>query len=232
MRIDKFLSHAATLSRKECQKILKSGEVTVNGEIIKSSDFKVNPDTDEVVYLGKKIIYNEFTYIILNKPQGVVSATDDANQKTVIDLLPPEMKKLGLFPCGRLDKDTTGVVILTNDGAAAHNALSPKKHVTKKYYFLTADEYSDDDILAIENGLTLKDGYTTKPCKIDRISDKEGYIYLTEGKYHEIKRIFGACGNKIVGLERKAFGTITADDLECGKWRYMTSEEISAFKNE
>lgn len=232
MRIDKFLSHAATLSRKECQKTLKSGEVTVNGEIIKSSDFKVNPDTDEVVYLGKKIIYNEFTYIILNKPQGVVSATDDANQKTVIDLLPPEMKKLGLFPCGRLDKDTTGVVILTNDGAAAHNALSPKKHVIKKYYFLTADEYSDDDILAIENGLTLKDGYTTKPCKIDRISNKEGYIYLTEGKYHEIKRLFGARGNKIVGLERKAFGTITADDLECGKWRYMTSEEISAFKNE
>lgn len=232
MRIDKFLSHAATLSRKECQKILKSGEVTVNGEIIKSSDFKVNPDTDEVIYLGKKIIYNEFTYIILNKPQGVVSATDDANQKTVIDLLPPEMKKLGLFPCGRLDKDTTGVVILTNDGAAAHNALSPKKHVIKKYYFLTADEYSDDDMLTIENGLTLKDGYTTKPCKIDRISDKEGYIYLTEGKYHEIKRLFGARGNKIVGLERKAFGTITADDLECGKWRYMTSEEISAFKNE
>ena len=232
MRIDKFLSHAATLSRKECQKILKSGEVTVNGEIIKSSDFKVNPDTDEVVYLGKKIIYNEFTYIILNKPQGVVSATDDANQKTVIDLLPPEMKKLGLFPCGRLDKDTTGVVILTNDGAAAHNALSPKKHVIKKYYFLAADEYSDDDMLAIENGLTLKDGYTTKPCKIDRISDKEGYIYLTEGKYHEIKRLFGARRNKIVGLERKAFGTITADDLECGKWRYMTSEEISAFKNE
>lgn len=232
MRIDKFLSHAATLSRKESQKTLKSGEVTVNGEIIKSSDFKVNPDTDEVVYLGKKIIYNEFTYIILNKPQGVVSATDDANQKTVIDLLPPEMKKLGLFPCGRLDKDTTGVVILTNDGAAAHNALSPKKHVIKKYYFLTADEYSDDDMLAIENGLTLKDGYTTKPCKIDRISDKEGYIYLTEGKYHEIKRLFGARGNKIVGLERKAFGTITADDLECGKWRYMTSEEISAFKNE
>lgn len=231
MRIDKFLSHAANLSRKDCQKKLKNGEVTVNGAVIKNSDYKVDPEKDEVAFLGKKIVYNEFTYIILNKPQGVVSATDDARQKTVIDLLPPEMKKLALFPCGRLDKDTTGVVILTNDGAAAHNALSPKKHVTKKYRFSVADGYFDDDIIAIENGITLKDGYTTKPCKIERTDDKNGFIYLTEGKYHEIKRLFGARGNKITALERVAFGNITVGELACGEWRYMTDEEISSFKN-
>ena len=229
IRLDKFFTQTATLTRSRAQKAIKNGEVSVNGEIIKNADRKINPQTDEIVYNGEIIRYSEYAYIVMNKPQGVVSATDDFNQKTVIDLLPEKMKALNLFPCGRLDKDTTGLIVLTNDGKSAHNALSPKKHVEKKYLFTVADEYTDEDVKAITSGITLKDGYTTKPCKIEKIDEKNGYIYLTEGKYHEIKRLFGARGNKITALKRVAFGKITLSDLPDGEWRFMTEEEISSF---
>ena len=229
MRLDKFFSQTGTLTRSQAQKQLKLGKVTVNGETIKKADYKVDPDKDEIRYNEDKIVYRRFVYIMTNKPRGVVSATEDRDQKTVLDLLPEDLLKLDLFPCGRLDKDTTGLVVLTNDGISAHNALSPKKHVEKKYSFETADAYSDADVTAIESGITLKDGYSTKPCKIERISETEGYIYLTEGKYHEIKRLFGARSNKITKLERIGFGKLEIGDLPEGDWRYLTEEEISWF---
>lgn len=229
MRLDKFFSQTGTLTRSQAQKQLKLGKVTVNGETIKKADYKVDPDKDEIRYNEDKIVYRRFVYIMMNKPRGVVSATEDRDQKTVLDLLPEDLLKLDLFPCGRLDKDTTGLVVLTNDGISAHNALSPKKHVEKKYSFETADAYSDADVTAIESGITLKDGYSTKPCKIERISETEGYIYLTEGKYHEIKRLFGARSNKITKLERIGFGKLEIGDLPEGDWRYLTEEEISWF---
>lgn len=229
MRLDKFFSSQKILSRKECDLYLKKGLISVNGETIRKGDFKIDPEKDEISLEGKPISYNKFIYIVMNKPEGVVSATEDGRDKTVIDLLPETLRKFDLFPCGRLDKDTTGLIVLTNDGVSAHNALSPKRHVEKKYYFVTADDYSDDDISAITAGITLKDGYTTKPCKIDRISEKSGYIYLTEGKYHEIKRLFGARGNKIIELERVAFGSLTLGELKPSEWRFMTDKEISAF---
>ena len=229
MRLDKFFSSQKILSRKECDVHLKKGLIAVNGETIRKGDFKIDPEKDEISLEGKPISYNKFIYIVMNKPEGVVSATEDGRDKTVIDLLPENLRKFDLFPCGRLDKDTTGLVVLTNDGVSAHNALSPKRHVEKKYYFVTADGYSDEDISAITAGITLKDGYTTKPCKINRISEKSGYIYLTEGKYHEIKRLFGARGNKIIELERVAFGNLTLGELKPSEWRFMTDEEISAF---
>lgn len=229
MRLDKFFSQTGTLTRSQAQKQLKLGKVTVNGETIKKADYKVDPDKDEIRYNDDKIVYRRFVYIMMNKPRGVVSATEDRDQKTVLDLLPEDLLKFDLFPCGRLDKDTTGLVVLTNDGISAHNALSPKKHVEKKYSFETADAYSDADITAIESGITLKDGYSTKPCKIERISETEGYIYLTEGKYHEIKRLFGARSNKITKLERIGFGKLEIGDLPEGDWRYLTEEEISWF---
>lgn len=229
MRLDNFFSSQKILSRKECDVYLKKGLITVNGETIRKGDFKIDPEKDEISLEGKPISYNKFIYIVINKPEGVVSATEDGRDKTVIDLLPETLRKFDLFPCGRLDKDTTGLIVLTNDGVSAHNALSPKRHVEKKYYFATADDYSDDDISAITAGITLKDGYTTKPCKIDRISEKSGYIYLTEGKYHEIKRLFGSRGNKIIELERVAFGSLTLGELKPSEWRFMTDEEISAF---
>lgn len=229
MRLDKFFSQTGTLTRSQVQKQLKLGKVTVNGETIKKADYKVDPDKDEIRYNENKIVYRRFVYIMMNKPRGVVSATEDRDQKTVLDLLPEGLLKFDLFPCGRLDKDTTGLVVLTNDGISAHNALSPKKHVEKKYSFETADAYSDADLTAIESGITLKDGYSTKPCKIERISETEGYIYLTEGKYHEIKRLFGARSNKITKLERIGFGKLEIGDLPEGAWRYLTEEEISWF---
>mgnify|MGYP000168682554 FL=1 len=229
MRLDKFFSQTGTLTRSQVQKQLKLGKVTVNGETIKKADYKVDPDKDEIRYNENKIVYRRFVYIMMNKPRGVVSATEDRDQKTVLDLLPEDLLKFDLFPCGRLDKDTTGLVVLTNDGISAHNALSPKKHVEKKYSFETADAYSDADVTAIESGITLKDGYSTKPCKIERISETEGYIYLTEGKYHEIKRLFGARSNKITKLERIGFGKLEIGDLPEGDWRYLTEEEISWF---
>ena len=229
MRLDKFFSQTGTLTRSQAQKQLKLGKVTVNGDTIKKADYKVDPDKDEIRYNEDKIVYRRFVYIMMNKPRGVVSATEDRDQKTVLDLLPEDLLKLDLFPCGRLDKDTTGLVVLTNDGISAHNALSPKKHVEKKYSFETADAYSDADVTAIESGITLKDGYSTKPCKIERISETEGYIYLTEGKYHEIKRLFGARSNKITKLERIGFGKLEIGDLPEGDWRYLTEEEISWF---
>lgn len=229
MRLDKFFSQTGTLTRSQAQKQLKLGKVTVNGETIKKADYKVDPDKDEIRYNEDKIVYRRFIYIMMNKPRGVVSATEDRDQKTVLDLLPEDLLKFDLFPCGRLDKDTTGLVVLTNDGISAHNALSPKKHVEKKYSFETADAYSDADVTAIESGITLKDGYSTKPCKIERISETEGYIYLTEGKYHEIKRLFGARSNKITKLERIGFGKLEIGDLPEGDWRYLTEEEISWF---
>ena len=229
MRLDKFFSQTGTLTRSQAQKQLKLGKVTVNGETIKKADYKVDPDKDEIRYNEDKIVYRRFIYIMMNKPRGVVSATEDRDQKTVLDLLPEDLLKFDLFPCGRLDKDTTGLVVLTNDGISAHNALSPKKHVEKKYSFETADAYSDADLTAIESGITLKDGYSTKPCKIERISETEGYIYLTEGKYHEIKRLFGARSNKITKLGRIGFGKLEIGDLPEGDWRYLTEEEISWF---
>lgn len=229
MRLDKFFSQTGTLTRSQAQKQLKLGKVTVNGETIKKADYKVDPDKDEIRYNEDKIVYRRFVYIMMNKPRGVVSATEDRDQKTVLDLLPEDLLKFDLFPCGRLDKDTTGLVVLTNDGISAHNALSPKKHVEKKYSFETADAYSDADVTAIESGITLKDGYSTKPCKIERISETEGYIYLTEGKYHEIKRLFGARSNKITKLGRIGFGKLEIGDLPEGDWRYLTEEEISWF---
>ena len=229
MRLDKFFSQTGTLTRSQAQKQLKLGKVTVNGETIKKADYKVDPDKDEIRYNDDKIVYRRFVYIMMNKPRGVVSATEDRDQKTVLDLLPEDLLKFDLFPCGRLDKDTTGLVVLTNDGISAHNALSPKKHVEKKYRFETADTYSDADVTAIESGITLKDGYSTKPCKIERISETEGYIYLTEGKYHEIKRLFGARSNKITKLGRIGFGKLEIGDLPEGAWRYLTEEEISWF---
>ncbi len=229
MRLDKFFSSQKILSRKECDVFLKKGRIAVNGLTVKKGDLKIDPEKDEITLDGKVINYRKYAYMLINKPLGVVSATEDGRDKTVIDLLPEELKKLGLFPCGRLDKDTAGLIILTNDGIAAHNALAPKNHVEKKYYFECADPFSSNDEKAITCGIVLKDGYKTKPCRIERLSADSGYIYLTEGKYHEIKRLFGARGNKIVRLVRVSFGKIVLGELPLGEWRYMTDEEIALF---
>lgn len=229
MRLDKYFSELKIFSRREIATPLKKGLIKVNGVVIKKADFKIDENKDIITLNDEIVKYKKYIYLMLNKPQGYISATEDLTQKTVLDLIPENLRKFNLFPVGRLDKDTTGLVILTNDGISAHNALSPKHHVTKKYLFKVADPYSNDDINAIEKGITLADGYTTKECSIDRIDDTTGYITLTEGKYHEIKRIFGARSNKIIELQRISFSSIILGDLELGKYRHLTEEEEKIF---
>ena len=232
MRLDKFLSTTGKATRTEAKKAIRAKTVTVNGCVAKSGDMQIDPHNDEIVFLGEKIIYREFTYIMMNKPDGVVSATDDGKDKTVIDLLSGELKTDNLFPCGRLDKNTLGLILITDNGELAHELLSPRSHVKKSYKFKAAEPISDDDVIRFEKGVTLADGYVTKPAKIELYESKdEGIITLDEGKYHQIKRMLGALNNKIIYLERITFGPLSLDkSLERGEWRYLTEEEITLLK--
>lgn len=228
MRIDKFLSNMGVTSRSESSRAARQGQILVNGVAVKKADTHIDPDADEIVFCGRVITYRKYTYILMNKPDGIVSATEDGRDKTVIDLLPEELRKLNLFPCGRLDKHTLGLVMLTDNGELAHRLLSPKHHVKKRYRFESKFEMSDADREYLERGATLEDGYVTKPSEIELFEDrKSGIITLTEGKYHQIKRMLESVENKITYLERISFGPLSLDDsLSRGEWRYLTEEEI------
>lgn len=231
MRLDKLLSELGKATRSEGGKLIRAGKVTVNGEIVKKPDFKIDPENDEVSLFGEVLTYKKFTYIMLNKPEGYVSATDDDKEKTVLDLVNDEDRRKGLFPCGRLDKNTLGLVILTNDGDGAHRLLSPKHHVEKVYKFESKFPLSNDDVTKLEGGVDIG-GYLTKPCKIKLYNNlTSGEITLTEGKYHQIKRMLESIDNKITYLERISFGTILLDpNLMRGEWRYLTPDEEDIFK--
>ena len=228
MRIDKFLSNMGIASRTESSKAARQGGILVNGVAVKKADVHIDPEKDIITYCGRKIEYRKYTYILMNKPDGVVSATEDGRDKTVIDLLPEELQKLNLFPCGRLDKHTLGLVMLTDDGDLAHRLLSPKHHVKKKYRFESKFPLSDEEIEYLEKGATLEDGYVTKPSQIQLNDDKKsGYITLVEGKYHQIKRMLESVNNKITYLERITFGPLALDEkLARGEWRFLTQNEI------
>ena len=229
MRLDKFLGITGCCSRTDAKRIIRSGGVTVNGIAAKGADMKIDPEADRIVFCGRSVLYRKYTYIMLNKPEGVVSATEDGRDRTVLDLLPAEIPKANLFPCGRLDKYTLGLMLITDNGALGHRLLAPKSHVAKDYYFRSRDPISEADAKRFENGLTLEDGYETKPAEIElRGNGDEGIITLVEGKYHQIKRMLEALDNKIVYLERIRFGPLTLDSsLARGEWRYLTDEEIS-----
>ena len=232
MRIDKFLSNMGVASRTESSKVARQGGILVNGAAVKKADVHIDPEKDVVTYLGRKIEYRKYTYILMNKPDGVVSATEDGRDKTVIDLLPEELRKLNLFPCGRLDKHTLGLVMLTDDGDLAHRLLSPKHHVKKKYYFESKFPLNEDEISYLEKGATLEDGYITKPSEIELFENKKsGHITLVEGKYHQIKRMLESVNNKITYLERITFGPLVLDEnLERGEWRFLTENEIKGLE--
>ena len=233
MRLDKFLSTTGTCSRTEAKKAIRAKAVAVNSTVAKSGDMQIDPDIDKISFYGEDIIYREHTYIMMNKPDGVVSATDDGKDKTVIELLPESIQSSKLFPCGRLDKNTLGLILITDDGDLAHELLSPKSHVSKIYKFKSADPISIADEELFEKGITLADGYRTMPAKIELTDSRdEGYITLKEGKYHQIKRMLGALNNKIIYLERISFGPLTLDKaLNRGEWRYLTEEEENLLKN-
>ena len=228
MRVDKFLSEMGKATRTESAKLARAGKITVNGEAIKKSDIHIDPYVDEVRLNGQLVSYKRFTYIMLNKPEGYVSVTEDVRDMVVTDLLPEEERRKNLFPCGRLDKNTVGLIILTNDGDSAHRLLSPKHHVPKTYAFKSKHPLSPDDVDNLEKGVDIG-GYVTKPCKVELYPDcVSGKITITEGKYHQIKLMLDAVKNKITYLERLTFGNIALDEnLRRGEWRHLTSEEES-----
>ena len=232
MRIDKFLSNMGVATRTESSKAARGGLILLNGVAIKKADVHIDPEKDVIVYCGRKIEYRKYTYILMNKPDGVVSATEDGRDKTVIDLLPEELQRLNLFPCGRLDKHTLGLVMLTDDGDLAHRLLSPKHHVKKKYYFESKFPLTDEEISYLQKGATLEDGYVTKPSEIELFEDKKsGHITLVEGKYHQIKRMLESVNNKITYLERITFGPLVLDEnLARGEWRFLTENEIKGLE--
>lgn len=231
MRLDKFIVESGLASRSEITKVAKNGGVTVNGQIVRRASGHIDPTTDTVTYLGREVIWREFTYVMLNKPDGYVSATDDLLNPTVLTLLPDELQKIGLFPCGRLDKNTLGLMILTNNGPLSHKLLAPKNHVSKKYRFTVKFPISEDDRVQLEAGVDIG-GYTTAPCQVEMTDEKNGYITLTEGKYHQIKLMAEVVHNQITYLERVSFGPVTLDEsLERGQWRYLTEDEQEALEN-
>lgn len=225
MRIDKFLSECKVATRSETAKAVRAGLVLLDGVPVKRADTPVDPETANVTYCGEAVRYRRYTYVLLNKPDGYVSATEDKKEKTVLDLLPEEVTKFDVFPCGRLDKNTLGLMLLTNNGPLAHALLAPKKHVEKVYRFECASKPSESDLAALEGGVDIG-GYVTKPCTVRMLGDTTGEITLAEGKYHQIKLMFAAVDNRIVYLERVRFAFLTLDGLARGEWRYLTEEEI------
>ncbi|MGV3465624.1 MAG: pseudouridine synthase [Heyndrickxia sp.] len=235
MRLDKLLANVGYGSRKDVKKILKDGAVKVNQEVTKDGKIQVNPTKDSITIHGETVIYREFIYLMMNKPQGVISATEDYHDKTVIDLLDIEDSVLNPFPVGRLDKDTEGLLLITNDGGLAHKLLSPKKHVPKTYFAVINGIVTDSDIDAFKKGVLLDDGYQTKPgdlkiLKSGMRSDIE--LTITEGKFHQVKRMFEAVGKKVIYLKRISMGPLQLDDnLELGEYRELTEEEVEQLKN-
>ena len=230
MRIDKFLSEMAVCSRSEASKAARSGGITVDGQPVKRADVHIDPERNTVCYFGQPVVYKKFTYIMLNKPDGYISATDDPRERTVLELLDERSRKLGLFPAGRLDKNTLGLLILTNDGELCHRLLSPKNHVEKRYYFETERNITEEDKQKLESGVDL-DGERTKPAKLALSGDRSGVITITEGKFHQIKRMFEVVCNKVTYLERIEFGGIELDkNLARGEWRELTAEEVETLR--
>ncbi|HBL41357.1 MAG TPA: 16S rRNA pseudouridine(516) synthase [Ruminococcaceae bacterium] len=227
-RLDKILASQGLYSRSEARQLVRNGRVKINGTPAKSADEKANPEADDITVDGVSFTYREYVYIMLNKPQGVVSASESPGDVTVVDLVPPSLKRSGLFPAGRLDKDTTGFVLITDDGSFAHDILSPKKHIVKTYHAELSNRLSDEEQKRFADGVTLADGYECLPAFIRELSEdgKTVEIKLREGKYHQIKRMAAACGTHVVRLHRVAMGSLTLDEsLGEGECRLLSEEE-------
>lgn len=229
-RLDKAIAMQGSLSRSEVKILIRKGAVTVNGQVVKNADFGVDFDSDTVAVQGKELSLSMHIYLMLNKPKGVVSASEDKKLPTVVDLVPKELWRKGLFPAGRLDKDTTGFVLITDDGEFAHDILSPKKHISKTYYALVNGTITDEMVEGFAKGVTIGEDFTL-PASLKKISSEEqgdwGEVILKEGMYHQIKRMFGAYGLKVLELKRVQMGKLPLDpNLEEGKCRELTAEEL------
>ncbi|MCQ2472244.1 MAG: rRNA pseudouridine synthase [Clostridia bacterium] len=234
-RLDKLIANSGTLSRKEVQKLIKNGAVKVNGIITKDRGFCVDPDNVSVTVNGEEFLLRKYVYIMLNKPEGVVSAARDDKEKTVIDLVPQEYKKKNLFPAGRLDRNTTGFVLITDDGDFAHNILSPKNHVEKTYEARLAESITEPALQKISEGITLGDGTECLPAKLKVLEDGENplvEVKICEGKYHQIKRMFAAAGNAVIELKRVKIGDLPLDEnLRAGECKILSQDEVKLIRD-
>lgn len=231
IRLDKFLSQMNIGTRSEVKDAIRKGKVTVNGVVCKNSDTKIDENSDVVNFDNKEVVYEKFVYYMLNKPAGVVSATKDNLDKTVLDLLDGVANK-DIFPVGRLDKDTEGLLILTNDGELSHNLLSPKKHINKTYLVHTKDDITGEQIKKLEAGVDIGEDVVTMPAEVKVTGDKQLLLTIYEGKFHQVKRMLKAVGNEVVYLERKKMGQLVLDEnLKRGEYRKLTLEEINLLKN-
>lgn len=236
MRIDKVLAHTGYGTRKQVRQMIKDGRVSVNGEIIRNHGFQVNPYEDEISAFGEEVYYRKYYYFLLNKPEGIISATEDHIHETVIDWLGPDFAYMELFPVGRLDIDTTGLLLLTNNGPLSHRLLSPKQEVSKVYSALVTGEVTQSDIDAFAKGLDLGD-FVTQPSTLTAEEYSPDHdlslteVVITEGKFHQVKRMFEAVGKTVVQLQRVQMGPLTlSEDLATGEFRELTDEEKESLR--
>lgn len=232
MRLDKFLAHANYGTRREVKKIIRSGWVSVNDKIIRNDDYKIDETKDIICVDGEIVNYQKYYYVMLNKPDGYVSATIDDRYPTVLDLIYEDFA-LDLFPVGRLDLDTEGLLLLSNDGSLSHELLSPKKHVDKEYYVTLEKPFSEQDIATLEAGVAINEQEVCKEAKVKRIDENKMYLIIQEGKYHQVKRMMHAINNEVTYLKRVRMGSLVLDeDLALGAYRMLSEEEIKMLKGE
>lgn len=230
-RLDKLIASMGRFSRREVGQLVRAGRVCVDGVPARSPDLKYDPETAQITVDGLSIGYTRHTDLMLHKPAGVLSATEDGRGRTVLDLLPPELQKRGLFPVGRLDKDTEGLLLLTNDGPLAHALLSPKRHVDKVYYARIQGAVGPADAAAFESGMTLADGLECLPAGLEPLGPGECLVTLREGKFHQVKRMLAARGAPVLYLKRLRMGPLTLDDtLPAGSFRPLTAEESTLLR--
>ncbi len=238
MRLDKFLSQTGKFTRAGAKKVIKSKRVRLNGEVVKDGKIKINEDSDKIFLDGELLaLNNKEVYYMLNKPVGVVSATKDDKDKTVIDLIDSPGRKEDLFPVGRLDKETTGLLIITNDGKFAHNIISPKKHIPKTYEAVVTGKISEKEVKIFSQGMELANGDKLQPAHLDVISyskkddTSKVRVIIHEGKYHQVRRMFGAVSQRVLELDRVKIGLLELDDtLERGEYRELTEKELNLIK--
>ena len=225
-RLDKIISATGKKSRREVKLLVKQGRILVDGVPASAPEMKVDPAVSEILLDGENIGYQRFTYIMLHKPAGVLSAVEDKRQKTVLDLLPEELQRRNLSPVGRLDKDTEGLLLLTNDGELTHRLLSPRHHVDKVYYARVDGRLEEADCAAFAAGITLGDGLECMPAGMEILSDSEALVTLQEGKFHQVKRMLAFCGKPVVYLKRLSMGPLRLDEsLQPGEFRHLTGDE-------
>lgn len=226
LRLDRILTEAGAASRREAKALIKSGRVSVDGVPAASGEEKFDPSAVRICVDGAPIDHKAFRYLMMNKPGGVLSATEDSSQQTVIDLLPEALRRQGLFPVGRLDKDTTGLLLLTNDGGFSHSVISPRRHVPKVYRAAVDGVLDDADVKAFSEGLTLADGTVCMPAELIIEGPSVGRVTVFEGKYHQVKRMFASRGKPVTALDRVRIGSLSLDKaLKPGEYRELTREE-------